>query len=71
MIKKLRKIHDNEKVFRAAFTDLSKNSEYSLYKQLIAKLNAYDFDINLPNFILACLTKRKQILKYKNRIQFQ
>ena len=59
MIEKLRKIRDNKGVF----TDLSKAFDRISHELLIAKLNAYRFDIKSLNFILAYFPNRKQKTK--------
>ena len=63
MIEKLRKIRDNKGAFAATFTDLSKLFDCISYELLIAKLNAYGFDIKSLNFILVYFTNRKQKTK--------
>ena len=63
MIEKLRKIRDNKGVFAAVFTDLSKAFDCISYELLIAKLNAYGFDIKPLNFILVYFTNWKQEAK--------
>ena len=63
MIDKLRKIRDNKGDFAAVFTDLSKAFDCISHELLIAKLNAYGFDLNSLNFILVCFTNRKQKTK--------
>ena len=63
MNEKLRKIRDNKGAYTAVFTDLSKAFDCISHDLLIAKLNAYEFDTKLLNFILACLTNRKQKTK--------
>ena len=60
MIEKLPKNWDNKGVFAAVFTDLSKACDCISHKWLIAKLNAYGFDIKSLNFILACFIDWKQ-----------
>ena len=69
MIEKPRRIRDNKEIFAAVFTDLSKAFGCISHELLIAKLNAYGFDIKSLNFILAYFTNRKQ--KNKDRLQFQ
>ena len=63
MIEKLREIQDNKGVFAAVFTDLSEAFHCISHELLITKLNAYGFDIESLNFILACFTNRKQKTK--------
>ena len=63
MIEKRRKIRDNKGVFAAVLTDLSKAFDCISHQLLIAKLNAYGFDIKSLNFILAYFTNRKQKTK--------
>ena len=63
MIEKLRKIRDHKGVFAAVFTDLSKAFDCILHELLIAKLNAYRFDIKSLKFILVYFTNRKQKTK--------
>ena len=69
MIEKLRKIRDDKRVFAAVFTDLLKAFDCISHELLIAKLNAYRFDIKSLNFILAYFPNRKT--KNKDRLQFQ
>ena len=59
MIEKLRKIRDNKGVF----TDLSKAFYSISHELLIAKLNAYRYDIKSLNFILAYFPNQKQKTK--------
>ena len=63
MIEKLRKIRDDKRVFAAVFTDLLKAFDCISHELLIAKLNAYRFDIKSLNFILAYFPNRKQKTK--------
>ena len=63
MIKKLRKIRDNKEVFVAEFIDLSRAFDCVSHELLIAKLNAYGFDIKSLNFISAYFTNQKQKAK--------
>ena len=59
MIEKLRKIRDNKEVFAAVFTDLSRAFDCISHELLIAKLNAYGFNIKSLDFILAYFTNQK------------
>ena len=59
MIDKLRKVRDNKGVF----ANLSKAFDCISHELLIAKLNAYGFDIKLMNFILAYFTNPQQKTK--------
>ena len=61
MIEKLRKIRDNQGVFTAVFTNLTKAFDCISHELLIAKLNLYG--ISSLNFILAYFTNRKQKIK--------
>ena len=63
MIEKLRKIRDDKRVFAAVFTDLLKAFDCISHELLIAKLNAYRFDVKSLKFILAYFTNRKQKTK--------
>ena len=70
MIKKLREIRDNKRVFAAVFTNLSKAFDSILHELLIAELNAYGFDIKSLNSTLACFTNRKQKTKIGFRFSY-
>ena len=63
MIEKLREIQVNKRFFAAVFIDLSETFDCISHELLITKLNAYRFDIESLNFILACFTDRKQKTK--------
>ena len=63
MIEKLREIQVNKRFFAAVFIDLSETFDCISHELLITKLNAYRFDIESLNFILACFTNRKQKTK--------
>ena len=66
MIKKRKESVDNGRVLGALMTDLSKASDCLHYELLIAKLDAYGFDIKLVKLIQQCLSNRKQRVKLGN-----
>ena len=68
MVEKMKKIIDNEGVFAAVLTDLSKAFNYIPHGLLIAKLNAFGFDKKSLSFISADLYNRKQ--KFKVGLEF-
>ena len=63
MIEKLRKIRDENGVFAAVLTNLSKAFDCIPHQLLIAKLSAYGFDTKSIAFISAYLKNRKQKTK--------
>ena len=63
MIEKWRNCLDHGKVTGALLTDLSKAFDCLTHELLIAKLNAYGFDINATRLIYSYLTGRKQRVK--------
>ena len=63
MIKKIKQARDNNNVFAAVLTDLSKAFDCINHELLIAKLNAYGFDSPSLKFISAYLNFRKQKTK--------
>ena len=63
MVEKMKKIIDNEGVFAAVLTDLSKAFNYIPHGLLIAKLNAFGFDKKSLSFISAYLYNREQKTK--------
>ena len=63
MIEKWRICLDHGKVTGALLTDLSKAFDCLTHELLIAKLNAYGFDINATRLIYSYLTGRKQRVK--------
>ena len=63
MVEKLKQAKDNNNVFAAVLTDLSKAFDYINHELLIAKLNAYGFDSPSLKFISAYLNFRKQKTK--------
>ena len=66
MIKKWKESVDSGRVFGALMTDLSKAFDCLHHKLLIAKLDAYGFDINLVKLIKQYLSSRKQRVKVGN-----
>ena len=63
MIEKIKQARDNNNVFAAVLTDLSKAFDCINHELLIAKLNAYGFDSPSLRFISAYLNFRKQKTK--------
>ena len=63
MIEKITQARDNNKVFTAVLTDLSKAFDCINHELLIAKLNAGSFDSPSFKFLSACLNFRKQKTK--------
>ena len=63
MIEKIKQARDNNNVFVAVLTDLSKVFDCITHKLLIAILNAYGFDSPSLKFMSACLNFRKQKTK--------
>ena len=63
MIEKWRICLDHGKVTGALLTDLSKAFDCLTHELLIAKLNAYGFEINATRLIYSYLTGRKQRVK--------
>ena len=63
MIEKIKQARDNNNVFAAVLTDLSKAFDCINHELLIAKLNAYGFDSPSLKFISAYLNFRKQKTK--------
>ena len=63
MIQKIKQARDNNNVFAAVLTDLSKAFDCINHELLIAKLNAYGFDSPSLKFISAYLNFRKQKTK--------
>ena len=63
MIEKWRNCLYRGKVTGALLTDLSKAFDCLTHELLIAKLNAYGFDINATRIIYSYLTGRKQRVK--------
>ena len=59
----MEKIADNEGVFGALLTDLSKAFDYIPHDLIIAKLEAYDFHIDALKLIHDYLSNRKQRIK--------
>ena len=64
MIEKIKQARDNNNVFAAVLTDLSKAFGCINHELLIAKLNAYGFDSPSLKFISAYLNFRKQNTKF-------
>ena len=60
MTEKIKQARDNNNVFAAVLTDLSKAFDCINHELLIAKLNAYGFDSPSLKFISAYLNFRKQ-----------
>ena len=56
---KWRKKLDQGRMFGALFTDLSKAFDYLPHDMIIAKLNAYGFDMKALNFIYDYLKNRE------------
>ena len=63
MIEKVKQVRDNNDVFAAVLTDLSKAFGCINDELLIAKLNAYGFDSRSLKFISTYLNFRKKKLK--------
>ena len=63
MIKKVKQARDNNNVFAAVLTGLSKGFDCIDHELLIAKLNAYVFDSPSLKFISAYLISRNKKLK--------
>ena len=63
MIEKWRKIGDDEGVFEALLTDLSKAFDCVPHDLIIAKLEAYGFHIDTLKLIHDCLSNRKLRVK--------
>ena len=63
MTEKIKQARDNNNVFAAVLTDLSKAFDCINHELLIAKLNAYGFDSPSLKFISAYLNFRKQKTK--------
>ena len=63
MIEKWKKIVDNEGVFGALLTDLSKTFDYIPHDLIIAKLEAYGFQIYALRLAYDYLSNRKQRVK--------
>ena len=59
----MEKIADNEGVFGALLTDLSKAFDYILHDLIIAKLEVYGFRIDALKLIHDYLSNRKQRVK--------
>ena len=63
MVKTIRKTRDNQGVFAAVMTDLSKAFDCISHELLIAKLNAYGFDETSLKVIISYLKNRTQTTK--------
>ena len=63
MIEKWKKPVDNENVFGALLTNLSKTFDCLPHELIISKLNSYGFNLTALNLIHNYLTKRKQRTK--------
>ena len=63
MIEKWKKPVDNENVFGAVLTNLSKTFDCLPHELIISKLNSYGFNLTALNLIHNYLTKRKQRTK--------
>ena len=63
MIEKWKKTVDNEGVFGALLTDLSKAFDYIPHELIIAKLEAYGFQIDALRLVYDYLSNRKQRVK--------
>ena len=66
MIEKWKKSLDNDGMFVALMTDLSKVFDCLHHELLIAKLDSYGFDIKSVKLIRKYLSKRKQRVKPGN-----
>ena len=66
MIEKWKESVDSGRVFGALMTDLSKIFDCLHHELLIAKLDAYGFDIKSVKLIKQYLSRRKQRVKVDN-----
>ena len=66
MIEKWKESVDSGRVFGALMTDLSKVFDCLHHELLIAKLDAYGFDIKSVKLIKQYLSRRKQRVKVGN-----
>ena len=66
MIEKWKESVDSGRVFGALMTDLSKAFDCLHHELLIAKLDAYGFDIKSMELIQQYLSNRKQRVKVGN-----
>ena len=66
MIEKWKESVDSGRVFGALMTDLSKVFDCLHHELLIAKLDAYGFDIKSVKLIKQYLSRRKQRVKVDN-----
>ena len=67
LIEKWEKSVDNDGVFGALFTDLSKAFDCLSHELLIAKLDAYGFDKNALKLVNSYLSNRKQRVKINSK----
>ena len=63
MLEKCKNAIDQEKVFDALLTDLSKAFDYLRHELIIAKLNAYGFNLPALKLMHSYLSERKQRAK--------
>ena len=66
MIEKIKKALDNSEHCGLLLTDLSKAFDCVKYELLIAKIHAYNFDLNALTLIYSYLSDRKQRTKIKS-----
>ena len=63
MLEHWKSVVDKGKVFGALLTDLSKTFDHLSHELIIAKLNAYGFNLAALKLVQSYLTKRQQKTK--------